>query len=67
MINAILGGYVTAVNRNFHSIVSATCLEVVQEKPLGFGGLYYLYLLRKPGLPCDDSPVPLPRAWGDRA
>lgn len=64
MINAILGGYVTAVNRNIHSIVSATCLEVVQEKPLGLGGLYYFYLLRKPAPPCDDSPVPLPRAWG---
>ncbi|HSB79953.1 MAG TPA: methyltransferase domain-containing protein [Candidatus Methylomirabilis sp.] len=51
MINAILGGYVTAVNRNFHTIVSATCLEVVQEKPLGFGGLYYWYLLRKPVAP----------------
>lgn len=48
MANAILGGYVTAVNRNFHTILAATSLEVVQERLLGFGGLYYLYLLRKP-------------------
>ena len=51
MANAILGGYVTAVNRNFHAIRAGTSLEVVQEKVLGFGGLYYLYLLRRPGAP----------------
>jgi phosphatidylethanolamine/phosphatidyl-N-methylethanolamine N-methyltransferase len=51
MANAILGGYVTAVNRNFHTIRGGTSLEVVQERLLGFGGLYYLYLLRKPGAP----------------
>jgi ubiquinone/menaquinone biosynthesis C-methylase UbiE len=47
--NAILGGYVTAVNRNFHAMLAQTSLEVVREVPLGFGGLYVLYLLRKPG------------------
>jgi ubiquinone/menaquinone biosynthesis C-methylase UbiE len=51
MANAILGGYVTAVNRNFHGIRGGTTLEVVEEMLLGFGGLYYLYLLRKPGAP----------------
>ena len=48
MANAILGGYVTAVNRNFHTILAATSLEIVQEELLGLGSLYYLYLLRKP-------------------
>ncbi len=47
LANAILGGYVTAVNRNFHEIVDQTSLEIVQEIPMGFGGLYYAYLLRK--------------------
>jgi len=47
LANAILGGYVTAVNRNFHKIVDQTSLEIVQEIPMGFGGLYYAYLLRK--------------------
>jgi phosphatidylethanolamine/phosphatidyl-N-methylethanolamine N-methyltransferase len=46
--NAICGGYVTAVDRNFHSILAATSLEILREIPLGFGGLYFLYLLRKP-------------------
>jgi phosphatidylethanolamine/phosphatidyl-N-methylethanolamine N-methyltransferase len=48
MANAILGGYVTAVNRNFPAILTKTSLEIVQEHVFGFGGLYYLYLLRKP-------------------
>jgi ubiquinone/menaquinone biosynthesis C-methylase UbiE len=48
MANAFLGGYVTAVNRNFHRILAETSLEVLREIPLGFGGLYWLYLLRKP-------------------
>ena len=51
--NALLGGYVTAVNRNFHRLMAGTSLQVLREIPLGFGGLYWLYLLRKP-----------PEAWG---
>ena len=50
MANAILGGYVTAVNCNFSAILANTSLEIVQEHVLGFGGLYYLYLLKKPPL-----------------
>ena len=46
--NALLGGYVTAVNRNFHRLLAGTSLRVLREIPLGFGGLYWLYLLRKP-------------------
>jgi len=48
MVNAILGGYVSAVSRNFHAILKRTSLELIREIPLGFGGLYFLYLLRKP-------------------
>jgi hypothetical protein len=48
MANAILGGYVTALDRNFYAILEKTSLELVREIPLGFGGLYLLYLLRKP-------------------
>ncbi len=48
MANALLGGYVTAVDRNFHRILTRTSLQVLREIPLGFGGLYWLYLLRKP-------------------
>ena len=47
--NALLGEYVTAVNRNFPALLAQTSLEMVREIPLGFGGLYLLYLLRKPG------------------
>jgi len=47
MANAILGGYVTAVDRNFHAILKSTSLLLVREVSLGFGGLYWLYLLRK--------------------
>ena len=46
--NALLGGYVTAVDRNFHAILAGTSLEVVRQIPMRFGGLYFLYLLRKP-------------------
>ena len=53
MANALLGGYVTAVNRNFHRLLAGTSLQVLREIPLGFGRLYWLYLLRKP-----------PEAWG---
>jgi phosphatidylethanolamine/phosphatidyl-N-methylethanolamine N-methyltransferase len=48
LANAVFGGYVTAVDRNFRAILAGTALEIVQELPMGFGGLYYLYLLRKP-------------------
>jgi len=47
MANALLGGYVTAVDRNFHAILKRTSLTVVREISLAFGGLYWLYLLRK--------------------
>jgi ubiquinone/menaquinone biosynthesis C-methylase UbiE len=53
LANAVLGGYVTAIDRNFHSILAQTSLEILQEIPMGFGGLYHLYLLRKPAnAPC---------------
>jgi hypothetical protein len=29
-------------------MLARTSLEILQEIPMGFGGLYYLYLLRKP-------------------
>jgi ubiquinone/menaquinone biosynthesis C-methylase UbiE len=47
MANALLGGYVTAVDRNFHAILKSTSLSLVREFSLGFGGLYWLYLLHK--------------------
>jgi ubiquinone/menaquinone biosynthesis C-methylase UbiE len=53
LVNAVLGGYVTAVDRNFRSILAMTSLEMLQEVPMGFGGLYYLYLLRKQSTPAD--------------
>jgi phosphatidylethanolamine/phosphatidyl-N-methylethanolamine N-methyltransferase len=53
--NAVLGGFVTAVNRNFHAMLAETSLELVREVPLGFGGLYLLYLLRRPGKPRADA------------
>ena len=43
-----MGGYVTAVDRNFPSILSQTSLRMLREVRLGFGGLYFLYLLEKP-------------------
>ncbi len=48
MANALLGGYVTALDRNFHAILKRTALEVLREIPLALGGLYLTYLLRKP-------------------
>jgi phosphatidylethanolamine/phosphatidyl-N-methylethanolamine N-methyltransferase len=48
MANALLGGYVTAVDRNFHAILKRTSLTLLREIPLAFGGLYLIYLLRKP-------------------
>ncbi len=51
MANSVCGGYVSAVDRNFHSILASTNLELVKEVPLGFGGMYFAYLLRKSGSP----------------
>jgi phosphatidylethanolamine/phosphatidyl-N-methylethanolamine N-methyltransferase len=48
LANAVLGGCVTALDRNFHAILARTSLEILQEIPMGFGGIYHLYLLRKP-------------------
>jgi len=36
------------VDRNFHVILKRTSLELLREIPLAFGGLYVIYLLRKP-------------------
>jgi ubiquinone/menaquinone biosynthesis C-methylase UbiE len=58
LANAILGGYVTAVDRNFHTILAGTSLELVREIPLGFGGLYFFYLLRKPAARGDPPASP---------
>ena len=49
--NAICGGYVSAVDRNFHTILARTSLKILSEVPMGFGGLYLLYLLQKPASP----------------
>lgn len=48
VVSAVASRFVTAVDRNFPAILAQTSLEIVQEIPMGFGGLYYLYLLRKP-------------------
>jgi hypothetical protein len=48
MANALPGGYVTAVDRNFPAILKRTSLTLLREIPLAFGGLYLIYLLRKP-------------------
>ena len=48
LLNALIGGYVTAVNRNFPAILAATSLRLVREIPLSVGDLYVLYLLEKP-------------------
>jgi ubiquinone/menaquinone biosynthesis C-methylase UbiE len=48
LANTLFGGYVTSVDRNFSSILAQTSLEKLQEISMGFGGLYLLYLLRKP-------------------
>jgi len=57
MANALLGGYVTAVDRNFHAILKRTSLKLLREIPLAFGGLYLIYLLQKPGTGT-DAPGP---------
>jgi ubiquinone/menaquinone biosynthesis C-methylase UbiE len=46
--NALLGGYVTHVSRNFSAILAATSLRLVREIPLAAADLYMLYLLEKP-------------------
>ena len=51
LASAVFAGYVTAVDRNFPAILAQTSLDILQEIPMGFGGLYYLYLLRKPASP----------------
>jgi ubiquinone/menaquinone biosynthesis C-methylase UbiE len=57
MANALLGGYVTALDRDFHAILKQTSLEMLREIPLAFGGLYLNYLLRKPAAK-GDAPGP---------
>ncbi len=47
LASAMFGGYVTTVDRNFPAILNQTALELVREIPLGFGGLFFVYLLRK--------------------
>ncbi len=47
-LTRLLGGTVTSLDRNFHAILAETSLELLQENPLAFGGLYSLYLVRKP-------------------
>ena len=51
LVSGVASGLVTAVDRNFPAILARTSLEIVQEIPMGFGGLYHLYLLRKPASP----------------
>lgn len=51
LVSAIAGGFITAVDRNFPAILARTSLEIIQETPLGFGAVYYRYLLRKPATP----------------
>ncbi len=48
LANAVFGGYVTSVDRNFSAILAQTSLEKLQEISMGFWGLYHLYLVRKP-------------------
>jgi SAM-dependent methyltransferase len=55
IVNALLGGYVTAVDRNFHAILRQTSLKLLREIPLALGGLYLMYLLRKPVTGTDTS------------
>ena len=47
-LNAVMGGYVSQINRNFPAILAATSLRLVREIPLAAGNLYMLYLLEKP-------------------
>ena len=51
LASAVLRGHVTALDRNFPTILARTSLQVLQETSMGFGGLYRLYLLRKPASP----------------
>ncbi len=51
LASAVFGGYLTAVDRNFHTILARTSLEIRQEIPMGFGGLYHAYLLQKSASP----------------
>lgn len=56
LASAVFGRYVTAVDRNLPAILAQTSLELLREIPMGFGGLYHLYLLRKPASPtCRDA------------
>jgi len=48
LASAVFSGFATALDRNFPAILARTSLEIVQVVPMGFGGLYCLYLLRKP-------------------
>jgi ubiquinone/menaquinone biosynthesis C-methylase UbiE len=50
-LNALMGGYVSHISRNFTAILAATSLRIVREIPLAVGDLYMLYLLEKPA-PC---------------
>ncbi len=50
-VNAVTSRLVTAVDRNFPAILAETSLEILQEIPMGFGGLYCLYLLGKTAPP----------------
>ncbi len=60
LANAVLGGYVTAVDRNFRAILAHTSLEVLQEIPLGFGGLFSICSAR-PRFPWAEQPRRLRR------
>lgn len=51
LASAALRGCVTSLDRNFYTILAGTSLEILQEVPMGFGGLYHAYLLRKSGFP----------------
>jgi len=46
--NAVMGGHVSQITRNFPAILAATSLRLVREVPLAVGNLYVLYLLEKP-------------------
>lgn len=48
VVSAVVSRVATATDRNFPAILARTSLEIVREIPMGFGGLYFLYLLRKP-------------------
>ena len=48
VVSTAVSRVATATDRNFPAILARTSLEIVREIPMGFGGLYFLYLLRKP-------------------